>query len=59
MSVVADAAAPMPGHAVEETSIDMRAAVIELDRLKKLNQDGVLTQQQFDGLKTMLLRRVV
>ncbi|UZE49812.1 superinfection immunity protein [Rhodopseudomonas sp. P2A-2r] len=57
--IVADAPAPIPTYAAPEAPIDIREAVVELDRLKVLRQDGNLTQQQFDALRDVLLRRVV
>jgi hypothetical protein len=57
--VVAEDPTPVPNPFTGNGSIDMRAAVEELDRLKKLRLEGDLTQQQFEALKAILLKRVV
>lgn len=50
---------PSPQPVAAEDAIDIQTAVAELERLKKLRQNDDLTQEQFEALKTVLLKRVV
>jgi hypothetical protein len=50
---------PIPQPSAGAGPIDIQTAVAELERLKKLRQDGDLSAEEYEGLKTVLLKRVV
>jgi hypothetical protein len=55
--IVPEPAGP-PQSSFAAGPIDIQTAVLELERLKKLRRDGDLTEEQFEALKVVLLRRV-